>query len=119
MVPAKEGVVKRASGSFLDFVPPGQRNVMLLDDNLLSFEDIEPLLDEMARRRYAVNFNQTLDITYLSERTFERLLKVDYRNARFTRKRIYFSCNHPAAFRQFVDRRQMLRGFGEPRWSPA
>ena len=113
VVPAKEGALKSAASSFADFVPPGQRNVMLLDDNLLSFTGVESLLSDMARLRYAVNFSQTLDIAYLSEAKFELLLGVDYRNARFTRKRIYFSCNHPAAVRQFTDRRQMLRAFGE------
>ena len=47
VVPDKEGSVKRASASFADFVPPDQRNVMLLDDNLLSFEGAETLLKEM------------------------------------------------------------------------
>lgn len=113
VVPAKEGTLKRAAGSFADFVPSGQRNVMLLDDNLLSYEGVEPLLEEMSRLGYAVNFSQTLDIAYLTQRTFELLLRVDYRNARFTRRRIYFSCNHPATNRLFVDRRAMLRAFGE------
>jgi len=35
---------------------------MLLDDNLLSFGGAESLLTEMAERRLAVNFSQTLDI---------------------------------------------------------
>jgi hypothetical protein len=67
----------------------------------------------MPRLGYAVNFSQTLDIGYLSLEKFELLLRVDYRNARFTRKRIYFSCNHPAAIRHFMDRRDKLRAFGE------
>jgi len=37
IVPEKEGAVKQPAGSFDDFVPSGQKNVMLLDDNLLSF----------------------------------------------------------------------------------
>lgn len=112
VVPAKEGPVKRNIARFSDFVPPGQRNVMLLDDNLLSFPDVESLLREMIHRKYAVNFSQTLDIAYLTPQIYELLLKVDYRNARFTRKRIYFSCNHPGTCRQFTDRRDMLKGFG-------
>jgi hypothetical protein len=113
VVPLKEGSVKRESAAFADFVPPRQRNVMLLDDNLLSYADVDPLLDEMARRRYAVNFSQTLDIAYLTERKFELLLKVDYQNSRFTRRRIYFACNQPATIRRFEERKEMLRRFGE------
>lgn len=113
VVPAKEGDVKEQVGAFDNFVPPGQRNVMLLDDNLLSYTGVESLLAEMARRRYAVNFNQTLDISYLSRERYELLLKINYQNARFTRKRIYFSCNYPGMIKQFMDRKDMLRGFGE------
>ena len=112
VVPDKEGSVKRASASFADFVPPGQRNVMLLDDNLLSFEGAETLLKEMEERRFAVNFSQTLDISHLSERLYDRLLRVNYQNARFTRNRIYFSCNYPGTISHFMARRDMLKGFG-------
>ena len=113
VVPAKEGFVKQSSAGFSDFVPVGQRNVMLLDDNLLSFLAVESLLQEMAGRRYAVNFSQTLDIGYLSPRIYELLRKIDYRNSRFTRPRIYFSCNYPGTCRHFLDRRDMLKGFGD------
>jgi len=112
VVPIKEGPLKKNNAAFSDFVPAGQRNVMLLDDNLLSFPDVESLLVEMARREYAVNFSQTLDITYLTPRVYQLLLKVNYQNSRFTRKRIYFSCNYPGTNRQFTDRKDMLKGFG-------
>jgi len=91
--------MKKNVAQFSDFVPAGQRNVMLLDDNLLSFSDVEHLLVEMIERQYAVNFSQTLDIAYLIPRVYELLLEVDYQNARFTRKRIYFSCNYPGTRR--------------------
>lgn len=78
VVPVKEGPVKKFSAPFSDFVPTGQLNVMLLDDNLLSFPDVELLLLEMARRRYTVNFSQTLDIAYLTPRVYALLLKVNY-----------------------------------------
>jgi hypothetical protein len=112
VVPEKEGTIKQAAASFDGFVPNGQKNVMLLDDNLLSFAGVEDLLKEMAERRLAVNFSQTLDISCLSERIYELLLKVDYRNARFTRRRIYFSCNYPGTISHFTSRRAMLKAFG-------
>src|SRR5437870_13222877 len=85
---------------------------MLLDDNLLARAEAESLLKEMTERQYAINFSQALDISYLNPRVYELLLRVDYQNARFTRKRIYFSCNHPGTNRQFMDRKDMLKGFG-------
>ena len=113
VVPAKEGTTKIEAGSFDAFVPRGQRNVMLLDDNLLAYPGVEALLVEIARRGYAVNFSQTLDIACLTPEKHNLLLQVDCRNSRFTRRRIYFSCNYPATIRQFVERRSMLREFGQ------
>ena len=66
VVPEKEGRLKRQAASFDDFVPSGQRNVLLLDDNLLAYPGAEELIGEMIARRYAVNFNETLDIAYLT-----------------------------------------------------
>jgi hypothetical protein len=48
----------------------------------------------------------------LPETIYERLLKVDYRNARFNRMRIYFSCNYPGTTSHFMSRHAMLKGFG-------
>ncbi len=113
VVPAKEGRLKRRSSGFDDFVPSGQRNVLLLDDNLLSFEGVAALLQEMIDRDYAINFSQTLDIAYLDEAKYELLRRVDSRNARFNKRMIYFSLNYVATTRQFEARRDMLRGLGE------
>jgi hypothetical protein len=113
VVPTKEGGLKQQAASFDDFVPRGQQNVMLLDDNLLSFPGVADLLREAIRRAYAVNFSQTLDILHLDERAYALLRRIDYRSARFNNRMIYFSLNHPAAVRHFRDRRDMLAGFGE------
>ena len=113
VVPDKEGRLKRQSASFSGFVPQGWKNVMLLDDNLLGFQGVHELLEEMAFRQYGVNFSQTLDIAYLDEDTYRLLLKINWQNARFTRKRIYFSLNYPGTIRQFEMRRDMLKGFGQ------
>lgn len=113
VVPEKEGRLKRQAASFDDFVPPGQRNVLLLDDNLLAYREVEGLLDEMIARRYAINFSQTLDIAYLTEAKFNLLRQVDSRNARFTKRMIYFSLNHARDIRHFDQRADLLKGFGE------
>ena len=113
VVPAKEGRLKRRSSGFDDFVPAGQRNVLLLDDNLLGFDGVQDLLREMIDRDYAINFSQTLDIAYLDEAKYELLRRVDSRNARFNKRMIYFSLNFLPTTRLFEARRDMLRGFGE------
>lgn len=113
IVPAKEGRIKLRASSFDDFVPRDQRNVLLLDDNLLSFDGVHSLLQEMIDRDYAVNFSQTLDIAYLDETKFELLRRIDTRNARFTKRMIYFSLNFPPTVRLFRERRDLLKGFGK------
>jgi hypothetical protein len=113
LVPIQEGRSIRRVGGFADFVPPGQQRVLLLDDNLLAFEGADLLLQEMAERRYAVNFSQTLDIAYLDEIKHQLLLRVDSRNAAFNKRMYYFSLNHPSSMRLFEERRQMLKSFGK------
>lgn len=117
VVPVKEGRLKLQVASFSGFVPPGWNKVMLLDDNLLCYSDALGLLEEMAARRYQVNFSQTLDIAYLTEPLYQALLKVDSQNAKFTRTQFYFALNFPGTIRQFENRKDMLRGFGEDRVS--
>lgn len=82
------------------------------DRNLLAYPGVEDLLGEMIARRYAINFSQTLDIAYLDEARFRLLCQVDSRNARFTKRLIYFSLNHPRDIRQFEKRAELLKGFG-------
>jgi hypothetical protein len=101
LVPIKEGALRKAAASTDDFVPPGQSHVMLLDDNLLSYSESSSLLSEMLRREYAVNFSQSLDITYLNDENFKLLNAIDSRNARFTKRMFYFSCNHTSTIDEF------------------
>ena len=113
LVPAKEGRGIRRVANFEDFVPPNQDRVLLLDDNLLAYEGVEPLLREMARCRYAVNFSQTLDIACLDAAKHRLLLAVDSRNAAFNKRMYYFSLNHPGAIGLFEERRAMLKSYGK------
>lgn len=112
LVPKKEGP-KRVVGSFADFVPDGQRNIMLLDDNLLSFPEAKYFLAEISKNNYAVNFSQSLDIRHLDEETYKLLKKIDSRNAKFTKKMHYFSCNSTRTIEEFMERKAFLKGFGE------
>lgn len=116
LVPKKEGKIKKTS-SFDDFVPVGQRNVMLLDDNLLMYSGVEDLLNEMIARKYAVNFSQTLDIQLVDDHIAQLLYRIDYRNSKFTKSMIYFSCNSVKTVKRFFDRKDILKSFGDDRVS--
>jgi hypothetical protein len=116
LVPKKEGKVKRTD-SFENFVPKGQRNVMLLDDNLLTYPRAKDLLNEMIIKKYAINFSQSLDIQYVNDHISQLLYRVDSRNSKFTKPMIYFSCNSVKTIKHFVERKNILKDFGEDRVS--
>jgi hypothetical protein len=112
-VPKKEGCLQPHYSTFDDFVPKGQQNVMLLDNNLLAAPNAEDLLEEMAKRKFRVNFSQTLDIQYLTKEIYKKLKMVDSVNSRFTRKMIYFSCNTAKQAEWFFEKADELGGFGK------
>jgi radical SAM superfamily enzyme YgiQ (UPF0313 family) len=112
LVPRKEGE-KRLAGSLKDFLPDDQDNVMLLDDNLLSFPQARQILSELRNRKLKVNFSQSLDIRFLDEDIYETLQEIDSRNARFTKRMFYFSCNSKRTTREFYKREALLKGFGK------
>jgi hypothetical protein len=110
-VPKKEGGLQTVPASFDDFVPRGQKKVMLLDNNLLAHPAAEELLGQMIRRKYEVNFNQSLDIRHLTEKKALLLQQVECRNRRFTKRMLFFACNNVAAIREFEERAVWLKKF--------
>jgi hypothetical protein len=115
LVPRKEGRLQLSKDGFDAFVPPGQTNVMLLDNNLLAHPAAADLLRELIVRRYAVNFSQSLEFAALSPALFNLLRQVDSRNARFTRRQFYFSCNSVADAGRFEEKRSLLKELGKDR----
>ena len=113
LVPRKEGRLRRCPGGFDAFVPPGQKHVVLLDNNLLAHPAAAEMLRETVRRGYAVNFSQSLDIAYLTQPLFDILRQMDSQNARFTRRQFYFSVNDLSDIARFEETRPWLRSLGE------
>jgi hypothetical protein len=112
-VPRKEGRLRRCPGGFDAFVPPGQKHVVLLDNNLLAHPAAAEMLRETVRRGYAVNFSQSLDIAYLTPPLFDILRQVDSRNARFTKRQFYFSVNDQSDIARFEQARPWLKSLGK------
>ena len=115
VVPTKEGRLRPNYSTFDDFVPESQQNVMLLDNNLLVAPNVNDLLEAMAKRQFNINFSQTLDIQYLTDKNYQQLKLVNSVNSRFTRKMMYFSCNTVKQAKWFILKSDMLRGFGKGR----
>jgi hypothetical protein len=91
VVPVKEGAPRQVSD--LDTLLQGRRKLILLDDNLLAHPAALPLLEQMADRDLAVNFNQTLDVRLLTPEFAGLLRRIRCFNAAFTRRVHYFSLN--------------------------
>jgi len=115
VVPKKEGYLQPNYSTFDDFIPKGQLNVMLLDNNLLAAPNAHDLLEEIAKRRLNVNFSQTLDIQYLTDKIYQKLKMVNSVNSRFTRQMIYFSCNTLKQAEWFSMQSDKLKSFGRER----
>jgi hypothetical protein len=90
VVPAKEGDVRQVC-DLDDLMTKGRRKLILLDDNILSHAKATVFLEEMARRKLAVNFNQTLDIRFVDRDIAKLLLRIQCSNVRFTRRVFHFS----------------------------
>jgi hypothetical protein len=67
---------------------------------------------DIDKKEYIVNFSQTLDIDYLTINNAILLKKVKSANSRFTRPRIYFSCNTLRQSKTFFRKEQYLKSFG-------
>ncbi len=91
VVPIKEGAPRQVSD--LDTLLQGRQKLILLDDNLLGHPAALELLEEMARRDLAVNFNQTLDVRRLTPEFAGLLRRIRCSNPAFTRRNYYFSLN--------------------------
>ena len=113
VVPKKEGYLQSDYATFDDFVPKGQQNVMLLDNNLLAAPNAIDILEEIVKRKFNVNFSQTLDIQYLTDEIYKKLIRINYVNSRFSRKMIYFSCNTLKQAEMFNEQSDKLKSFGK------
>jgi len=109
LVPIKEGGVHQV-GDLDDLLRGGRRKLILLDDNLLAHPKAKAFLDEMARRRLLVNFNQQLDLRLVDSDIARLLLRVQCSNVRFTRRVFHFALNDSRNLEK-VRRQYQMFGF--------
>jgi len=110
VVPIKEGGPRQVSD--LDTLLQGRRKLILLDDNLLAHPSALELLEEMARRDVAVNFNQTLDLGRLTAGSARLLRRIRCSNAAFTRRNYHFSLNDSRGLELLAERYALLQTTG-------
>ena len=74
-VKAKEGIISHKVADLSEFWN-GQKNIEILDANLLACKDAEELLQQLIDSKARVNFNQGLDIRLMTERKAELLSQI-------------------------------------------
>jgi hypothetical protein len=110
VVPVKEGAPRQVSD--LETLLQGRRKLILLDDNLLAHSSALELLEQMATRDLAVNFNQTLDVRLLTPESAGLLGRIRCSNAAFTRRVHYFSLNNTRDLELVRERYALLKTTG-------
>lgn len=75
IVKDKEGLCSRKVADLSEFWR-GQKNIELLDPNLLASKEWEELLQQLIDSKAAVNFNQGLDIRMMTEKKAEMLSQI-------------------------------------------
>jgi hypothetical protein len=92
VVPLKEGTPRKVN-NLSSLLGKNRKKLILLDDNLLAYEDAPAILAEMADRDIRVNFTQTLDIRFVTREKADLLRRINCMNTRFTRPNFHFSLN--------------------------
>jgi hypothetical protein len=110
VVPIKEGRPRQVSD--LATLLQGRRKLILLDDNLLAHPSALELLEQMAGRDLAVNFNQTLDLRLLTPESAGLLRRIRCSNTVFTRRVYCFSLNDTRELGLVRERYALLQATG-------
>ena len=100
IVSKKEGRVSHKVADLSEFWD-GQREIKLLDPNLLACEDHEDLLAQLSESRACVDFSQGLDIRLITPENVALLNRIRV-------KRVHFAWDHPeqdltAYFQRFTE----------------
>lgn len=82
IVSKKEGRVSHKVADLSEFWR-GQKNIELLDPNLLACRDRNDLLDQLIESRAWVNFCQGLDARFLTEEVIERIKQIKIKRVHF------------------------------------
>jgi hypothetical protein len=110
LVPMKEGPPRLVCD--MDTLLQGRKKLILLDDNLLAYPGALGLLEEIARRDLAVNFNQTLDLRRLTPDSAALLRRIRCSNSIFTRRNYHFSLNDARHLQGLRERYALLQTKG-------
>ena len=90
LVPEKEGMIYLAA-DISEFLSPHFDKVVLLDNNILAYQDHELILRELIERNLKVSFCQGFDIRLINETNAQILSELQSYNWKFRRQTYYFA----------------------------
>lgn len=89
-VPSKEGKVREVSTVHAIWRGDGhKKNILLLDNDFFGQAHWRDRISEIREGGFKVSFNQGINARCLTDEAAEAIASVDYRNSKFTTKRIY------------------------------
>lgn len=111
-VKVKEGLCSHKVADLSEFWR-GQKNIVLCDPNILACKDHIDLLQQLADSRANVEFNQGLDIRFITDRNLEVLKKIKLTNIHFAFDRWQDREIIEPKLRAFIEKTGYNRGKGK------
>ena len=106
VVPRKEGGI-RWTGKHCADIADGRKGIVLLDNNFLAWDGSDFELEEIAFRKFRIDFNQGLDARLVTLANAKLLA-----NVKWIKHTMRFSCDTPAMREHVKHAVGMIRGFG-------
>lgn len=110
-VASKEGRCSRKVADLSEFWR-GQKNIVLCDPNILACKDHMDLLQQLADSKAKIEFNQGLDIRFVTDRNIELLKAIRLKNIHFAFDRWQDKDIIEPRLRAFVEKTGYNRGKG-------
>lgn len=82
ITPKKDGQISRKVADLTEFWR-GQKNIVLLDQNILASQEREELLQQLIDSKATVEFNGGLDVRYMTPRIIELVRKIKVKDYHF------------------------------------
>ena len=113
VVPQKEGKVS-FSGTIGDIWrgDPYPRNVVLLDNDFFGQPVWADRIEEMISGGFRVNFNQGINVRFITEETAAAIASVDYRGVDFKRRAIYTAWDNRKDEKRVLAGLELLKAAG-------
>lgn len=116
IVGQKEGCASRQVATLSEFWN-GQKNIILLDPNILACPSHMRLLEELRDTKVWVNFCQGLDARLINTKNAELLAQIKTKDVRFAMDTMQCVSAVASGIKKYVDAVTRIKGKWNPRWA--